>query len=164
MVKRLYLVRVARRPSGLVRHGWANASVRRPMFWSGELQRAAIVIDLHSLHAREETGNLVVIDDFQAELNASQHDVSRAGRQQVHGAADFVFRFDRASRRPSPELLTVGDKAGSVNFRIPGEGHPTSILPENLATLVRAARPGTREIERSGLSRQRKQRTDQDYL
>jgi hypothetical protein len=80
----------------------------------------------------------------------------------VRGVAYLLCCFDRASGSSSSKLVTVSNEAGAVNVRIPLEYDSTFIFLENFAALTDVACPGTSEISRPSLRRQRQQRTDQD--
>ena len=74
-----------------------------------------MIFDFHALDAREHACNIVVIDDFQHKLNIGQHDVGRAGRDQVEAPTLFLPGLDFAFCELAPELIGFNDEATAID-------------------------------------------------
>ncbi|HTF75256.1 MAG TPA: hypothetical protein VK620_13140 [Bradyrhizobium sp.] len=106
-----------------------------------------MISDLHFFDAGKQPCDAVGIQLLQAELNARQHDIGRAGRNQVDIHAVILPGFDPASRELADDLIAVDDEATTINVGHFGEAELSSLAGEHFCALIGIAGPRAVQIK-----------------
>ena len=115
------------------------------------LDLTAVIRRFHSFHARKLTGNGVVVEYLQKELDIREHDARSARDDQVDGLTVFLPRLDRTVLELASQAIGFSDEAAAVYTGEIGEIDlvRTAFASEYLAALFRTRGPCTGEVERA---------------
>jgi hypothetical protein len=135
--------------------------VSRPNTARQALQIAPCVFLRHSGNLVKDAVDGIVIDDFQAELEALSHYRARAGGRQFNAITLLFPGLDRALSGLSPDPVSIDDKTRTVEVRKLGKSDLIVFLGEHTTAQVRVRRPCAGKIESSGARRQHHRRCEQ---
>jgi len=102
---------------------------------------------LHRRRSGKQTGDAVVAEWLQAELQLLRRDDGRAGRRQKDRFAVLLAGFDRATRDLPADAVSVDDEAAAVKVRQRRKCRLLSFFGENLITQRRVRRPVAIEVD-----------------
>ena len=76
--------------------------------------RTSFIGLLHVRNSRKYSHYLILIDNFEDELNVGKHDVRRAGSDYVYRVTLLPTRFYLATRKLSPEAIAFNEAGGAA--------------------------------------------------